>query len=983
VAAIVQASQFAQLGIEQARALHPIAESKNPMPTRHFLRSSDTLSQQVAQHLSGMETAGTLLIAPTGGAARRIVQLLEASGKKAPATAQPMQALLPERDDMATPVERCLAWAEALRRLPQQHLQTLFWKETPQTTAELLKAGRNFNKLCDQLTEAGLEPATLQLPDTLQGSFDEGRWAAITALHQIYIARLDRWSLRDPNGLRLEQIHTPDTRVSRLVIAAVPDLPRAFERYAEQLEQGGANVDILIWNPTDAALDDFDTWGRPHPELWNERLIDLSEGQIHVAATAQDEARSAVASAVKSQTCLVAADPNSNTLLASEISSHGRKPYLPEGEALIACQAAKLALGWEEFRQSQDLRSLRRLLELPAFCRALDTEDHLSQTDALIAIDHLLGKTIAATLEAAWLASLALANEAPSPHTTIRPKIRRLLDTVRARLHTSALDLLEIAFPESPRRSSAAERVIRIGRSLENSPALIEWRKDAGGDQLPVQIFAQAIRSERLQTPAHEDAITLNGWLEAPWLTDERLVLCGLIEGRLPQSLDGDPFLPDSIRPALGLSHNAQRLARDAYLLASLAAAHPGEHLRLLYSKYNSEGDPNKPSRLLLRTPLEALPARVRHVTKASASERARPRRQTDWRWQLPGELPTVDKISPTQFEAYLACPFRFCLEKVMGYKSAPEASHEMDAAVFGNLIHKTLENFGLEVIPTGKAMLQLDESAIRKRTQQLLEQEAKAQFGAQPAPAVQVQLASASARLNAFARIQAECFAEGWQILEVERKLDADGDHPLTIGSLKLSGIIDRIEQHSVTGALRVMDYKTFSAVKTPAQTHFAPESHNWLPAALIDRSAAGDSRPPAVQEGGRLSPNAAGSKLKNKTWKNLQLPLYRKILEHWYPGECAAHAPETAYFVLPSDPNESGIYPFDELAETMNPHAYTAALACAEAVAQQITDGVFWPPQPFRGSWDDPLAPLFVNGAPEECIAAETIEKLKGGKP
>ena len=106
-------------------------------------------------------------------------------------------------------------------------------------------------------------------------------------------------------------------------------------------------MDILIWNPTDAALDDFDTWGRPHPELWNERLIDLSEGQIHVAATAQDEARSAVASAVKSQTCLVAADPNSNTLLASEISSHGRKPYLPEGEALIACQAAKLALGWE------------------------------------------------------------------------------------------------------------------------------------------------------------------------------------------------------------------------------------------------------------------------------------------------------------------------------------------------------------------------------------------------------------------------------------------------------------------------------------------------------------------------------------------------------------------------------------------------------------------------------------------------------------
>lgn len=953
------------------------------MPNRHFLTSSDPLSQQVAQHVSGMDAADTQLIAPTGGAARRIVQLLEASGKMPPATAQPMQALLPQRDDIATPVERCLAWAEALRRLPHQHLQTLFWKETPETIAELLKAGRNFNNLCDQLAEAGLEPSTLELPDTLQGSFDENRWGAISALHQIYLERLESWSLRDPNDLRLEQIQTPDTRVSHLVIAAVPDLPRAFECFAKRLEQGGTLVDVLVWNPTDAPPDSFDAWGRPHPEVWNERLIDLSEGQIRVTASAQDEARAAVDATLEAPTGLIGADPNSNTLLASEISSQGRKPYLPEGEALIGCEAAKLALGWEEFRRSQDLRSLRRLLELPAYCRALDTENPLSHSDALIAIDHLLGKTIAATLETAWLASPSLPDHAPSRDSQIRGKIRRLLGTVRAKLNTSALDLLEIAFPEDGnRRSSSADRVIKIGRCLEASPALIEWREDSGGGELPVQIFAQAIRNERLQTPAQEDAITLNGWLEAPWLTDMRLVLCGLIEGRLPQSLDGDPFLPDSIRPTLGLSHNAQRLARDAYLLASLAASHPGKQLQLLYSKYNSEGDPNKPSRLLLRTPLHELPARVRHVTQPSASSRARPRRQTGWRWQLPGELPAVEQISPTQFEAYLACPFRFCLEKVMGYERSPDASHEMDAAVFGNLIHKTLEKFGLEIIPTGRAMLQLDESAIRKRTQQLLEQEAKAQFGARPAPAVQVQLASASARLNAFARIQAGCFAEGWQILAVERKLDADGDLPLTIGSLRLSGIIDRIEQHSETGALRVMDYKTFSALKTPVQTHFAPASHNWLPAALLDRSAAGDSRPPAAHQGGRLSPNAAVSKLKNKTWKNLQLPLYRKILEHWYPKECAAQAPETAYFVLPSDPNESGLYAFDELGEAMNPDVYPAALACAEAVAQQIVNGVFWPPQPFRGSWDDPVAPLFVNGAPEDCIAAETIEKLKGGR-
>jgi ATP-dependent helicase/nuclease subunit B len=933
------------------------------MPTRHFLTTPDPLSHQVAQFLSGVDSKDACLITPTAGAARRLRHLLEASGTESPATAQPMQALLPERDDIATPIERSLAWAAALQSATEPQLQTLFWKQPPRTTAELLKAGRHFNRLCDQLAEAGLEPATVQLPEKLQGNFDQGRWTAIAALYLQYLDCLTGWSLTDPNALRLEQIKSPTAKLKRLIIAAVSDLPRAFQLYAQQLEAGGTLIDLLIWNPEQAPETSFDSWGRPLPDFWNRRSIDLDKEQIHVAAAPQDEARSAVQQMQQMPSSLVVADPKLHSVLSSEIARQGDQPYLPEGKPLSGCEAAKLALEWEAFRQSKDLRRLRRLLELPAFCRALDTEHPIPQGDALIAIDHLLGKTISATLDAAWQASPALPEDAPIRHSQLRSKIRRLLGSVRSRLNSSALELIEIAFPRQDGGvSESAQRVIHIARQLEDSPALKNWRGSRPTEQVPAQILAQAIRRERLQAPAGEDAITLNGWLEAPWLEASQLVLCGMIEGRLPQSIDGDPFLPDSIRPILGLSDNTQRLARDAYLLAALRAAYPAGRLRLSYSKFNNEGDPSKPSRLLLRTQLEQLPARVQHVTQAAGSAQVRPRRQTSWRWELPGDLPTVTRISPTQFESYLACPFRFCLEKVLGYESAPPASHEMDAAVFGNLIHKTLEDFGREIIPGGEAMLRLDESTIRLRVQQRLEAVAHAEFGAKPAPAVQVQLASAAARLNAFARVQAECFAAGWIIRAVERKLEAEGDDSLEIGTLKLSGIIDRIEQHRETGALRVMDYKTFSTLKKPGQTHFAPASHNWLPAAQIE-----------VLSGRRTA---------QKTWKNLQLPLYRKILEHWYPDDCAAHPPETAYFVLPSDPNESGIYAFEELSAEMNPDAYAAAIQCAEAVAAQISAGVFWPPQPFRGSWDDPFAPLFVNGTPENCIAEETIEKLKGGQ-
>jgi ATP-dependent helicase/nuclease subunit B len=946
------------------------------MPQRHFLTASESLCQQVANFL--MRSAGegppdlstTLVITPTAGAARHINDQLKAAGFKPPASAQPMQALLPESERIASSVERCLAWSEALQSSSPGELQALFWRALPATSNELLKAGRKFCHLCDQLAEAALSPNTFTLPKQLLGSFDEGRWQAIASLYNNYLTYLKRWDLEDPNELRLLQIEQPKATFARMVIVGVADLPTATEHYAANIEMQGTPVELLIWNPGNAPAAHFDTWGRPLPDEWNARPLELNPDQIKVCASTRDEARLTAATILKdpsSKTAgLVVADPKLHSTLAGEILACGRRPYRPEGDPLIRGEAATLALEWEEFRLNKDLSRLRRLLELPAFCRALNTESSLSQSEALIAIDQLLGLTIAATLDAAR-ATTASSETIPAFRSKDLARIRRLLSCVQARLQDSSLDLLELAFSIEEERPRSVASVLEIGRGLEASAAIKNWSQRGGSTVLPVQVFAQALRAEQIQSTAAADDVVLNGWLEAAWLPQRRLHISGMVDGCLPQSVDGDPFLPDSIRPGLGLSHNNQRQARDAYLLDCLLQSKGPEELTLSYSKYNHEGDPNRPSRLLLRTELEALPKRVQHVLAPQASTRVRPKRHTDWRWRIPGELPQVTKVSPTQFKSYLECPFRFCLEKILKLETGPTAAREMDAAVFGNLIHRTLESFGKRVIPMQEKMLQLDEPTIREWVQQELEKEAKRQFGSNPAPAVRVQLANAASRLNAFARKQAECFAEGWMIRQVEEKLEADGEHPLMIGPLALSGMIDRIEQHLPSGALRILDYKTFSTLKKPAQTHFGPAARNWLPAA--HKSSIG-----------RQSDDSAALILlggKQRAWTDLQLPLYRRILEHWYPEETAQHLPEVAYFVLPSDPNESGIYRFDELNEADH---YAAALACAETVAASIAAGVFWPPQPFRGSWDDPLAPLFVNGAPDQCIDRETITQLTG---
>lgn len=293
-------------------------DNQTAVPKLYHLTAASPLCQQVAQFLSIAVEPRALLITPTAGAARNVVNCLDRPKSQSLVTCQPMKALLPEREDIATPIERYLAWAKALRNLPESKLSTLFWKESPQSTTELLKAGRNFNGLCDRLAEAGLSPLTFKLPAQASGNFDQGRWSAIAALYLNYINCLANWSLRDPNDLRLNQIKEPTTVPSRIIIAGVSDLPFAFQLYAEQIEKQGTTIDVLIWNPRNVSESSFDDWGRPISEFWNTRQIDLSKEQIHVSASAQDEARNAVQVCIQNNTKLVAVDPKLHSLLASE-----------------------------------------------------------------------------------------------------------------------------------------------------------------------------------------------------------------------------------------------------------------------------------------------------------------------------------------------------------------------------------------------------------------------------------------------------------------------------------------------------------------------------------------------------------------------------------------------------------------------------------------------------------------------------------------
>lgn len=945
-----------------------------------FLKGREPLAAQVAKELAGahivrpLDLSRTLVLVPTAGAARRIRRELAGYAVLSPKFSQPMQALLNDARSLASRFEREAAWARVLESAGGRGLEPLFDEaHIPSSAHERTKAGGVLCDLCDLLAEAALTPATVVSPETPDGYNDTSRWTVLASLYGEYIELLQAQGLADANESRIAESANPDAEIERLVVACVPDLPPIVQRFATALENRGVAVDVLVWQPGESAAG-FDAWGRPLPKDWADCQLPIEDPQIHPANEATDEAGEAIdyaASAGKPGDCaIILAEASHAGVFQAEVLARGGRAFLPEGRTLAVCEAGTLALLWSELARTRDLRTLRRLCELPAFARLVSrhsrSEGGLSVAQLLAACDYLIGTGLATTLDEGFqLADTGVptrldGNPEDPGAQYLRNVSKPLLAIVQELLreHPTASNpagIVQAAWEDGGEGIDDARRVVELAASVTGSPLL------AGQPELVEVVFARALRTESAYEASAPGDVELSGWLEAPWVDAPRLALCGVVEGALPSAVHGHPFLPDPVRTALGLADNASRLARDAYLLDCLCHSRSKDDFHCFLAKFGAQGDPHRPSSLLMRCAEDDLPRRVLHLVGTGTSRRSRAARTHTLKWSLrePDRRNRPEKISPTGFESYLSCPFRFYLRNVLRLDSFTADAREMDSLAFGNIIHEVLERFGRNVIAMGDSMLRLSERDITDALLPVLEAAARWRFGLAPSPAVRIQIENIKARLIAFARIQAAEFAAGWVIRDVERKLSADGPNPLMIGPLALSGKIDRIDFHPATGAWRVMDYKTFGTKHTPSAKHLGSANRAWLNEALVEVR-------------GKKSPLS-------KAWANLQLPLYRMIASHWH-GIGKADPIATGYFVLPSDPNDSGIELFHELDESVNPGAYESALTCARAVAERVARGCFWPPQPWRGSWDDPAGAILAYGKPEDCVEEETIDWLKG---
>jgi len=922
-------------------------------PRLHLLPWDQPLLRQVVDLLAAgwagdgpLDLSQLLVIVPTRQSGRRLREALAAHAARHGQAVLPPRVMPPETlaafgmpaAGVASPLASQLAWTEVLRQAPLENFRAVFPTDPPARDFSWARrlAGQLLH-LQATLAEAGLRMAGVgraagpEFPEAL-------RWEQLAALERRYDEALAVRQLRDAQTVKLAQANMPvlPPGIRRIFMLGTPDpLPLATRILGHHA--GQVPVEVAVYGPAREPADTlFDEWGRPRTGVWAQRVLDWPdfEQRVRLLPDPAAQADHLVALARGYQTpdrvlALGVADPAVLAPLEAGLSRAGVPVFNPEGRtrrrdglhALLsllaefaqdggsfAAAAALLrcsdVLEWLGGRSGQDFSTAQLLAELDALHAA-----HLPPTLAIAR---------------AQAAKFPVAARALAELAELRNGLTRGEFPANAQAVLRTIFAARQVDPDSPLAESAAAW-LEVAGELERVLAAFPGLSPGERWELALEVFA----AEKHTTDKPAVALELNGWLELLWEDAPHLAVAGMNDGCVPDAIVGDAFLPESLRSRLGLKTNAMRFARDAYLLAALAAQRQEDgRLDVLLGKVSAAGDPLRPSRLLLHGPDTGLPRRIaflfRNVRTAQAS--------LPWTraWPLRPRLTAPPaKVSVTALRDYLACPFRFYLKHVLRMAALDLAKTELDALDFGTLVHAALQVLGEDENLRRCA----DERVLREALLAEFERQVHARYGGQLALPLVVQFESARQRLRKAAEVQAGECAAGWRIERVEASFE------LALGGLTVRGKIDRIDRHE-DGRVRVLDYKTSDTPVTPAEAHLGP-------------LRAGAPAP----DWARVMLNG-----KERTWRDLQLPLYRRAVAEEFGAAAGC-----GYFNLPKAAGETTVSLWDDFPAELQ----AAAEACATQAATAVAAGRFWPPAERAVRDDAEWAALLLHGAAASVAA------------
>ncbi|MFN2198101.1 MAG: PD-(D/E)XK nuclease family protein [Anaerolineales bacterium] len=434
-------------------------------------------------------------------------------------------------------------------------------------------------------------------------------------------------------------------------------------------------------------------------------------------------------------------------------------------------------------------------------------------------------------------------------------------------------DLLEdIHYPQrcDPESLSALRGVLRalLLSELAAPAGLLDYPK------FQVELFSALEGAGYDAAPGNPDS----GVLVAPIIAARgqrfaAVAILGLSEGIFPQVERADPFLPETLRAALGLDLRLGRyqasifyqsvLRSNRYLLLTrpylaeggenwepspywqaveslfpkavqrlrpedwrdlTQAASPAETL-FWAARQNMSDPPEKPEALLPVLPSDpSLGARAIHLQHAGEILKTRqsPRPHglydgypTGLQPEMTAQYSPEHIWSASRLESYLSCPHHFWARHVLALEPLQPPEPGMDPAQLGSLLHSLLEQ------AYAQAKDRTDPQTVAAALHALAPEvfaDAPQKYGFRPGPLWTAECEFWLQKLEDNIYALAET-APGWTPAFFEARFGLEGQPVLEIvtpaGKLRLRGLIDRVDQQD--HQLRVIDYKTGSSHLAP----------------------------------------------------------------------------------------------------------------------------------------------------------------------
>ena len=886
------------------------------MIERVFLGWQQPFSPLAAQWLLAQPAealARMLVVVPTAQSGRRLHEgmLARTGALLAPKTCTPGAFLTIDGPGLAAEWVDQLAWMETLENIADWAPFSALFPARPDAGTDWASGlAREMIQLRRTLQENGLtlKSAASKLTQTVEAE----RWQALAELENVVEQKMKSWGFRSRTQALAAGFEIPPA-VTHLVLAGIAEVPPLVER---ALLSWQGKLTCLIGAPENEAAA-FSLLGLPL-ESWTSRTLawpSEPNGSVRVTADARQQAAEALKIVCTTQT------PSSQLVLgaaAAEVGAEMARTFTREGwpafhpaETPITSGLSRCLKIWCQWLADPTLATFGTLLTLPE-SGILVNGKRAQKAKRLAELRDrwmiLRGEDLKRRLNAKKFSNEWEQNSA-----------MELLESVEA-LEKWRTDLLRKDFLGTLRR--LLEILAGTGRETqETAQAMLEWLTLAEpmiarvqrGSRFWIELMLAELPAPAPLPPDGRVA-DVQGWLELFHEPGSHLVLCGMNEGKVPARSGGEPWLSEASRERLGLLKDSTRAGRDAYLYqAMLSARLDGGRVDVICGKSGALGESLLPSRLLLAADRADLPARVKLLFQEIEPADAGLRWQMDQAWQ-PRSTPAPQRLNVTSLQDYLVCPFRYYLKHAIAMRSSDTGRAEWNARDFGTVAHEVLERWGLD-----EQARQLENpEALHQWLSRELDQVVAEWFDKRIPLAVRIQTEALRQRFLWLARVQAAQRTEGWEIVDVERKVE------IPVGEALIVAKIDRIDRHRETGRLRVLDYKT-------GHVEGVERAHRSKITASTALPAHYTLEDPVVHEG-----MERGKSIQLR-WQNLQLPLYAAAVmgrEKILPTPC--------YFTLGSTESEVAVHEWADFESA----DLDAAQACAVWVAARIAQNVFWPP-------------------------------------